>query len=144
MVKTPKQGRGAQDLLHISTSCFPSPETSKALFLEPSSSEEKAVHCKLDQLEHTKAKPQAHRASNLKLYVLKMFWYSLTSERKLLNVGLIMSVLVILTLEEKAMSISVSALDIVLKSFACVCVVLQGRGQSDTRLPSIISAIVLP
>ena len=55
-----------------------------------------------------------------------------TFERKPLNVGFIISVVVTLTLEEKAMSISVFPFGNLFRNLVCVCVVLQGRGQSDT------------
>ena len=51
-------------------------------------------------------------------------------------VGFTKSVFVSSTFEENVMSIEVSAPLSSCKSFVCVWVVLQGKGQSDTRLPS--------
>ena len=64
------------------------------------------------------------------------FYENLTSERKMLRVGLTKSVFVSLTFEENVMSITVSTPLSSCKSFVCVWIVLQGKGQSDTRLPS--------
>ena len=60
----------------------------------------------------------------------------LTSERKLLRVGFTKSVVVILTFEEKVISILVPF------PFGSVWVVVQGRGQSDTEIPATKKARV--
>ena len=74
-------------------------------------------------------------------YDVKVNFFNVTSERKLLRVGFTRSVLVIRTLEENAMSILVNCPLFSCKYFVCVWVVLQGRRQSETMLPSIRSSI---
>ena len=64
-----------------------------------------------------------------------------TSERKLLRVDLIMSVVFVWTVEEKDISMrEVSDVDF-WRSVVWVCAVLQGRGQSETWVPSTKSCI---
>ena len=67
----------------------------------------------------------------------KITYFYLTSERKLARVGFTKSVVVTLTFEEKEMSIIVWAVPSdSYTNLVWVLVVLQGRGQSDTRLPA--------
>ena len=60
-----------------------------------------------------------------------------TSDRKPLRVGSNKSVFVTFTFDEKLMSINVSSLLYSLRNLVWVLNVEHGRGQSDTRLPSI-------
>ena len=63
-------------------------------------------------------------------------YFDPTSERNLLRVGFTKSVVVTPTVEEKVISILVSFSSNSYKNFVSVWVVLHGREQSDTELPS--------
>ena len=85
-----------------------------------------------------KTQPESHGPANLKKFSFRFYFifFTPTSERNLLRVGFTKSVVVTLTVEEKVMSMMVSLSWFSYKNFASVWVVLQGRGQSDTELPS--------
>ena len=121
-------------------------ETWQLSSVELSGGDHETGRCQLQHLNHPEAQPETHRTTNLKQNCFKkhLLDHHLTFERKPLNVGFIISVVVTLTLEEKAMSISVCAAGNSLSNFVCMCVVLQGRGQADDWLPSTRSPKIDP
>ena len=102
---------------------------------------QETLHQELKHLNCPKTQPESHRATNLKFSLWfhhnKLYLFNLTSERKLVRVGFTKSVVVTLTFEEKEMSIIVWAVPSdSYTNLVWVLVVLQGRGQSDTRVPA--------